>query len=116
MSMKRNQRHICPDCGAVPDAKNQLRHDETCPSGRALDDVSAADREWFEAHPGADEYWRRPTPVEVESIMRSMGKEMPDEPYEVVGRVRVRQLAPGVRSRLFGDVYVIPESAIRNLG
>lgn len=49
----------CPDCAAVGDPDlMRLEHFDGCPIGRALDAMSAADREWFAAHPGADRYHR----------------------------------------------------------
>jgi hypothetical protein len=42
----------CPDCSAAV-LNRRLKHDKTCPFGRALDAVTTADREWFVAHPFA---------------------------------------------------------------
>ena len=49
----------CPDCPAVADPDTKVvEHFDGCPVGRALDEMSATDREWFATHPGVDHYYR----------------------------------------------------------
>jgi hypothetical protein len=56
-------------------------------------DVTSADREYFERNPNHDEYERDALPVELDQARSSRGFRPPS------GRIRVRQLAPGVRVR-----------------
>jgi hypothetical protein len=95
----------CPDCPATASGEKQLTHAKTCPLGLGLDERTAADREWFEAHPWATEY-RRPLhwTERAELVMLAL---LPDVPGEPIGRVLVRQLALGVRTRSFGDVAIL---------
>jgi hypothetical protein len=76
-------------------------HEATCPLGLAIDRVYAADAEWFERHPSADAY-RRPIAQAEVAELRHRG--LIPAGCEVRGRVFVRQLAPGVRTRSFGEV------------
>ena len=49
----------CPDCPAVADPDTKVvEHFDGCPVARALDEMSATDREWFATHPGVDHYYR----------------------------------------------------------
>ena len=49
----------CPDCPAVADPDTRaVEHFDGCPVGRAIDEMTATDRRWFAAHPGADHYHR----------------------------------------------------------
>lgn len=57
-----------------------------------LDEVAWLDRFWFQNHPDVADYYRAPHPIEV----RMHAKE-----GLTVRRVRVTQLAPGVRTRQF---------------
>ena len=57
----------CPDCGAEVEGRH-LRHDAGCLTGLDADVQMAADREWFEAHPWAEAYWR---PVHVSEIVEA---------------------------------------------
>jgi hypothetical protein len=94
----------CPDCAAV--AKfNHLLHEATCPLGLAVDKVSAADAEWFERHPNTNQYRRPITPAEAEELR--LNGLMPAE-CEIQGRILVRQLTPGVRTRSFDKVIAFP--------
>ena len=81
---------VCPDCGAKP-VNRQFTHQATCPIGLAVDAMMAADREWFEQHPGADHYYRSVTNAEVAEF--SILGERP------VGKVLVHQVEPGLRMR-----------------
>lgn len=94
----------CPDCGARLAGQN-LTHERTCPLGLAIDERSAADRAWFAAHPFATEYRRALHWSErAELVLWGL---FPDVDGETVGRVLVRQLAPGVRTRTYSDVVVL---------
>lgn len=93
----------CPDCRAVT-PPSPLEHADTCPLGRAVDELCAQDRQWFHDHPDADHFWRPLAPVEIASL-RMLG-EVPDD-GQVVGRVQVVNL-PGVgRVRRFHADYVV---------
>jgi hypothetical protein len=88
----------CQDCTATG-RDGRLRHDDTCPVGRALDEMQADDREWFAARPRAP--WRvRPIhPAEV-ALLRHAGAVPPDMDL-ADWRVRVRQLGPGIKHKEF---------------
>lgn len=90
----------CPDCGSrVLD--QVMEHEPTCPIQQVADASSAADREWFVAHPAATEYWR---PLDAGDIddLRRLNPDWTEG--KIVGRVRVWQLEPGLRARDYGDV------------
>jgi len=63
-----------------------------------MDQVSAADREWFEEHPDQHCYWREFVPGELPPL------QPPRWSGRLVLMVEVRQLAPGVRQR---QLYVV---------
>jgi hypothetical protein len=56
-------------------------------------DATSVDREYFEQNPDSAEYERNALPVELDQAQSSLGFRPRS------GRVRVRQLAPGVRVR-----------------
>ena len=91
---------VRPDCGRT-EVDRHLKHDATCPLGRALDDQSAADRQWFETHPSRRQRRRPITPAEIAEL-RWHGW-LPDG-GRVAGDVVVTQLRPGVRARSYGEV------------
>jgi hypothetical protein len=95
---------FCPDCG-VPNDATGLVHDETCPIALAADVTSAADRDWFAAHPDADHYFRDVTWDEG-ALLRLAG-EFPDVPGDVIGRVQVVRVGPGVRLRRYDSVFLV---------
>jgi len=85
----------CSDCSAVADG-DEIVHDPTCRIGLDLDDTAESDARWFADHPGAQQYFRPPSWSEIQ-----LGCECGD-PRPVVliaGRVRVIQVADGVRGR-----------------
>lgn len=91
----------CPDCTAT-EVDNYLQHDQTCPLGLDLDRTSDADRRFFEDHPGARNYWREIRPSEVAGL-RQAGV-IPNVPGKAVGRVRVTNIADGIRVRGFEKI------------
>lgn len=98
----------CPDCTGVPtlreDGLTVLTHSDGCPVGRALDHMSDTDRAWFDAHPDASEYWRDLLPGDFGIGSLSCIGSIDGQPL----RVRVRQIADGVRVRsLPGNAYVM---------
>lgn len=96
----------CPDCTATLDRDTlTVEHDEGCPVGAEGDRVSAADRDFFEAHPWAQEY-RRPLAWS-EGVALAAAHGLPLG-TRLAGRVTVRRVAPGVRARLFQGVTVRP--------
>lgn len=95
----------CPDCTGAHDHDQVLRHDHGCPISTALEAMSATDRAWFEAHPGAGEYWRDLLPGDLgvsclDSVVLGTTDGRP-------ARVRVRQIEPGVRLRSMPGNLVI---------
>ena len=101
---KNNSMTTCPDCAAV-EKSNHLLHEATCPLGLAMDRVSAADAKWLERHPSANEYRRPITWAEAEEMR--LGGLLPAG-YEARGRILVRQLTPGVRTRPLDEVTAFP--------
>lgn len=97
----------CPDCAARSTGQH-LTHDKACPLGLAIDERCAEDRRWFEAHPFATHYHRPLHWSERAELV--MWRLIPDVEGEVIGRVLVHQLAPGVRTRTYGDVAIMVDS------
>ncbi len=97
----------CPDCN-VTTIGPHLTHERTCPLGLAVDERCADDRRWFEAHPFATEYRRPPHWSEIADL--KMWGLLPDVTGEAIGRVLVHQVAPGVRTRTYGDVAIMVDS------
>lgn len=96
----------CADCGAAYDVNRHLMHTATCPLGRDLDAMSDNDRDWFAEHPGAT-FRRRPVQwCERDYLAMNLPVELPPG-ATWHGEVLVTQLAPGVRWRSYGDVFVI---------
>ena len=92
--------HLEPSTVAMP---GSFAHDEGCPAGAAMDAVSATDREWFAAHPGTSEYWRRLMPGDLGLHSLSCVGSIDGRPL----RVRVRQIADGVRGRTIpANMYI----------
>ncbi len=86
----------CPDCCA-DNRGGMLDHEKTCPLGQAIDKSSAADREFFVAHPGTDFFCRAVDRADI-LAMESAGTPLTDPKG---WRVRVTALGPGVRQRNF---------------
>lgn len=96
----------CGHCTAVADDTRRLLHDDTCPVGRDLDDSSADDRAWFEAHPGQSVRHRPPFWSETLTLAAVLGVDLPPG-ATWHGHVTVRQVAPGVRARNYDGVYAV---------
>jgi hypothetical protein len=94
----------CPDCTGVV-KNNHLEHDNSCPVGRAEGERSAADRRYFEDHPGAQRFVRPITPSEVIEL-RLVGQIPPG--WTAVGSIEVIQIRPGVRARRFSETWMVP--------
>ncbi|WP_281966301.1 hypothetical protein [Serinicoccus marinus] len=84
----------CPDCGAAR-ADGGYVHAGTCPISTGVDAASDADREWFLAHPGQDQYVRPITWAEAREYDWTIGDGGPTATH-----VRVLRLGPGLRSRI----------------
>jgi hypothetical protein len=88
----------CPDCSAVDEAR-QLIHDETCPVGLAIDGQRAADRAWFERHPGIASYLRPVNRGELTEL-QMLGQIPPGaDPFATV--VSVTRVSDDVRRKHF---------------
>lgn len=83
----------CPDCSAVV-VNNAMTHEDTCPVALGLDAAGSADRDWFLAHPNADEYHRPVTWAEREEQRWFCGAAV-----EAFTHVHVVQIEPGIRER-----------------
>lgn len=95
----------CPDCLGVAGDGRHLTHADTCPIGQALDRISQVDRDWFAAHPGATEYYRPllPGDLHVADLASIVLGTVDGKPP----RVRVRQVAEGIRARSLPGNLVI---------
>lgn len=102
--------HACPDCTAVLDARQVLAHDTGCPVAADADAVAAADREWFEAHPGQHRH-RRPVAWSETVALSGLLPVLP-EGARWVGFVTVTAMGPGVRARNYSDVRVLLPSGV----
>ena len=100
--------HACSDCAAVVDGTD-LRHDGSCPLGRDIDATMAADRDWFESHPGATERRRPLTWAERETLKAP--SPVP-EGATWRGNVVVYQVRPGIRLRSMAEVYATPRGVV----
>lgn len=61
-------RSPCPDCCATFDADRRLRHEETCPLGRAIEDACNGDKAWFLDNPAETVRVRAATHAEVQDL------------------------------------------------
>lgn len=99
----------CTDCTATAAADTgHLDHDTSCPIGVQLDRMSEDDRLWFEQHPRQAERRRPVREVETVQLVRALGITIPpDAALTWHGQVVVRQIAPGVRVRSYGNVFAV---------
>jgi hypothetical protein len=95
---------VCADCTAVL-VDSHLTHDSTCPVGVAEDERLAADRRYFEDHPGAQSFVRQITQSEITEL-RLVGRIPPG--WSAAGTIEVVQIRPGVRLRRFKDAWLHP--------
>lgn len=94
----------CDDCGRVAVGRHLL-HASTCPLALAAEASSEADRRWFEAHPTATQYWRAPEVYDIDVMRRAVPCPLPEGKW--VGKVRVKQLRPGVRVRSYEQILFL---------
>lgn len=94
----------CPDCTRTRRPDLTLEHDPGCPVGADLDATSARDRAWFAAHPWATEYRRPLTYSERVTLAEAQGLPLG---ARIVGRVTVRNVAPGIRVRAFSGLETL---------
>lgn len=88
----------CSDCPAVLTG-DRLRHDDNCPVGRGLDEMSASDRAFFEEHPDAPHRFRALAWAEAQQLRTARAVHADTD---LTGwKVRVRSVGPGVRAKLF---------------
>lgn len=88
----------CADCTATA-VDGDLTHDDTCPIGRALDEMSADDRAFFADRPHAP---HRVRPIRWVEVQQLRAADLIPAGADLSGwRVLVRQPAPGVRTRRF---------------
>ena len=85
----------CPDCAAQV-IGSHLQHEPTCPASAALDAVTDADGDWFAEHPHATYRYRPVSSAEIIEHEHATGVRLPANT-----KVRVTQVAPGVRFREF---------------
>lgn len=108
--------YTCRDCiDTTPDAST-FTHADGCPHDAAFEAVCAADRAWFEQHPGTVAYWRGVTWPEIQDL-RAAGILPADLTVTVVdfeGFVHVHLAHPpaiGMRARQFYGVQLIVSPA-----
>lgn len=88
----------CPDCTLVIKKDAENVHDSGCPLASEEDARARRDKEWFEKHPQAAEYFRKPTWTE-DSIHKAMTGGVP------IHRMRVEKVDESHRIR---QPYVKP--------
>lgn len=99
----------CLECEPDVDGLN-ITHAALCPVAMCIDDITAADRAWFEEHPFADYYLRPVTWGEgADLIVKNPNMVEVSKSYQlaVQGRVRVERMRDGVRFRRFDDVWFL---------
>lgn len=101
---------VCIDCGVrLPQDEGEhdgpLTHHDGCPYVASMDETSAGDRLFFETHPYATEYRRKPSYSETADIRMMQGLDLEGTFH---GRVRVLRIKEYMRSRYLGDVYFVP--------
>jgi hypothetical protein len=99
----------CVDC--EPDIDGlKITHAALCPVAMCIDDVTAADRVWFEQHPFADFYLRPVTWGEGADLIvldPNMMELSNSHHLAVQGRVRVERMRDDVRIRKFDRVWFL---------
>ncbi|MFJ4044144.1 hypothetical protein ACIPV2_00175 [Microbacterium sp. NPDC089987] len=99
----------CLDCEPHIDGL-RITHAALCPVAMCIDDVTAADRAWFEAHPFADFYHRSVTWGEGANLIvlnPDMVKLSESHHLAVQGRVRVERIRDDARIRKFDEVWFL---------
>lgn len=97
-----NKKEItCPDCGQTS-VKMHLAHERTCPVSKSIDAMTDTDKAWFIAHPHASRYWRDLVPGD-------LGLHTLDG-VQWEGKVLVKQISPGVRTRMLPPFTVRPDA------
>lgn len=99
----------CLDC--VPDVDGlSVVHAALCPVALCIDDITAADRVWFDEHPFADYYLRPVTWGEGANLIVRDPRMMElskSHHLAVQGRVRVERLRDDIRIRKFDEVWFL---------
>jgi hypothetical protein len=99
----------CLDCEPDVDGLH-ITHAALCPVAMCIEDVTAADRAWFEEHPFADFYLRPVTWGEGADLIvqtSDLVELSTSHHLAVQGRVRVERMRDGVRLRKFEDVWFV---------
>lgn len=99
----------CLDCESDIDGLH-IAHAALCPVAMCIDDVTAADRVWFEEHPFTDFYLRPVTWGEGADLIvldPNMVELSKSVHLAVQGRVRVERLRDDARIRKFDEVWFL---------
>ena len=99
----------CLDCDPHVDGL-RVTHAALCPVAMCIDDITAADRIWFEEHPFVDYYLRPVTWGEgADLVVQAPNMVELSQSYQlaVQGRVRVERMRDDVRVRRFEDVWFL---------
>ena len=102
----------CTTCAPDTDGLNVV-HAEDCPISIEIEAAVSRDREWFDAHPAADFFYRKISWGEAAQLvtMSTISEKLPTgAALTPQGRVRVERALDGVRFRRFDDVYFVAES------
>lgn len=101
----------CGHCSGPYKTERGYVHDNSCIVMLGIDEITARDKQFFEDHPEVDGYYRPITLAEGAQLRAA--KSMPTE-GTWVGKVYVRQIRPGTRTRDFGKVrYIVTPDDLR---
>jgi hypothetical protein len=93
----------CPDCTGRLLVESY--HDESCPLFMAIKAEFNRDREWFEAHPAAHEYYRPVSPTEsIHLLALDFDLNAMPPGWHWGGQVLVGWVSSGARMRDFSGV------------
>lgn len=109
----------CVECEPDVDGLT-IVHAALCPVAICVEDVTVADRIWFQEHPFADYYLRPVTWGEGAELLvhhPEMVKISRSHSLSVHGRVRVERIGDDIRVRKFADVWfaVVERPGLRAL-
>jgi len=104
--------YTCRDCVNTTPGVTTFTHSAGCPHDAAFEAVCQADREWFERHPHAVDYWRPVTWPEIQDLRAAgiLPVELGGTLVDFEGQVHVRLVEPpnpGLRARQFHGVQLI---------
>lgn len=87
----------------------EVTHENGCSIAADIEEVCGSDRDWFDAHPAADFFYRDISWGEAADLVATSVVKLPagSHPLSTAGRVRVERLLEGARVRRFDGVYFV---------